>query len=118
MFALAVAVVLASSPAEHPQHRPGAWWVPLALGGAAIAGGVSLLVVANHQGVEASHLTGLAADDLRYLSGSNRVGGSLMLLFAACSAGLSAFLFGWDSPVSAALAPTPGGAAFALGWRL
>jgi hypothetical protein len=88
------------------------------VGGAAVAGGVSLLVVANHQEVEATHLVGLAADDKRYIAGSNRVGGSLTLIFAAFSMGLSAFLFGWDSPVSAAVAPTTGGATFALGWRL
>lgn len=115
MLALAAAMLLSSTPPDSPRQ----WaWVPLVVSGAAGIGGVTLLVVSGRQDAEADTFSGAEAERQRFIATSNRTGGVLILLFAACSAGLSAILLGADSHLTAAVAPTTGGMAFALGWRL
>ena len=105
-----------AAPDAHPFARRAL--IPLAVAGAAFIAGGIFLGVSVAQTNAAAKLDGMPRDDLNFIATNNRVGGVLLVVCGALTAGVAAILFTFEPVPGLAMSfsPTPGGAFLGLTW--
>ena len=115
-----VALLLSAEPQHaedlHPFARRG--FIVLGVGAAGLLAGGIFLSVSVAQTNAASQLEPEPRDALLFVATNNRVGGVLMMISGALTAGIAAFLFGYEPMRQTVIsfAPIPGGAFVGLTW--
>ena len=120
-----VALLLSAEPSTaaaatdvHPFARRAI--IPFAIGGGLFIAGGLFLGVSVAQTNAAAKLDGMARDDLNFIATNNRVGGILLMVAGALTAGVATILFTFEPVpgVALSLTPTPGGAFLGLTWAV
>ena len=120
MVALSLVVLLLSAEPQpedtHPFARRG--FIVLSVSAAAFIAGGIFLGVSVSQTNAAGKLEPEPRDALLFVATNNRVGGTLLLVTGALTAGIAAFLFGYEPMHRTVISftPTPGGAFLGLTW--
>ena len=126
MVGLTLALLLSAEPsalASPPLTSGGPYarraLIPLVIAGAVAIGGGVFLGVSVAQTDSSRSLEGESRDALLFAATSNRVGGVMLLISAALTGAVSAFLFQYQPAPSLtlSLSPTPGGGLASFSWE-